>query len=86
MELMKQPQYQPMSVAEMALSLYAVSEGFLDDIDVAKVVDFEAAMQGYVKSNHGAMIDEINADPKYDDSTIAKLKAAVEDFKKNGSW
>jgi F-type H+-transporting ATPase subunit alpha len=86
MELMKQPQYQPMSVAEMALSLYAVNEGFLDDVDVAKVVDFEAAMQGYVKSNHGAMIDEINADPKFDDGVVAKLKSAVEDFKQNGSW
>jgi F-type H+-transporting ATPase subunit alpha len=86
MELMKQPQYQPMSVAEMALSLYAVNEGFLDDVDVDKVVDFEAAMQGYVKSNHGAMIDEINADPKFDDSVVDKLKSAVEDFKQNGSW
>ena len=40
MELMKQPQYQPMSVAEMAVSLYAVNEGYLDDVDVTKVVDF----------------------------------------------
>ncbi len=86
MELMKQPQYQPMSVAEMALSLYAANEGYLDDVDVAKVVDFEAAMQSYVKSNHGDMIDAINADPKYDDGVVAQLKAAVEDFKSNGSY
>ena len=86
MELMKQPQYQPMSVAEMALSLFAANEGFLDDVPVAKVVDFEAAMQSYVKSNHTAMIDSINAEPKYSDDVVAQLKAAVEDFKANGSY
>ncbi|MGI9319505.1 MAG: F0F1 ATP synthase subunit alpha [bacterium] len=86
MELMKQPQYQPMSVAEMALSLYAVNEGMLDDVDVGKVVDFEAAMQAYVKSNHGAMMDEINAEAKYSDEVVEKMKSAIEDFKQNGSW
>jgi F-type H+-transporting ATPase subunit alpha len=86
MELMKQPQYQPMSVAEMALSLYAVNEGMLDDVDVGKVVDFESAMQAYVKSNHGAMMDEINAEAKYSDEVVEKMRAAIEDFKQNGSW
>ncbi len=86
MELMKQPQYQPMSVAEMALSLYAVNEGMLDDVEVGKVVDFESAMQAYVKSNHGAMIDEINAEAKYSDEVVEKMRAAIEDFKQNGSW
>ena len=86
MELMKQPQYQPMSVAEMSLSLYAVNEGMLDDIEVTKVVDFEAAMQAYVKSNFGEMMDEINAEAKYSDEVVEKMKAAIEDFKQNGSW
>ncbi|MGB5706595.1 MAG: F0F1 ATP synthase subunit alpha [Arenicellales bacterium] len=86
MELMKQPQYQPMSVAEMALSLYAVNEGMMDDVDVGKVVDFESAMQAYVKSNHGAMMDEINAEAKYSDEVVEKMRAAIEDFKQNGSW
>ena len=86
MELMKQPQYQPMSVAEMAFSLYAVNEGHFDDVDVSKVVDCEAAMQAYVKSNNGDLLDAINAEPKYSDDVVEKMKAAVEDFKKNGSW
>ena len=86
MELMKQPQYQPMSVAEMSLSLYAVNEGMLDDIEVNKVVDFEAAMQAYIKSNYGEMMDEINAEAKYSDEVVEKMKAAIEDFKQNGSW
>ena len=86
MELMKQPQYQPMSVAEMALSLYAVNEGHFDDVEVNKVVDCEAAMQAYVKSNNSDLLDAINADPKYSDEVVGKMKAAVEEFKKNGSW
>ncbi|MEM7194134.1 MAG: F0F1 ATP synthase subunit alpha [Pseudomonadota bacterium] len=86
MELMKQPQYQPMSVAEMALSLFAVNEGFLDDVDVAQVVAFEGAMQDYVKSNHGGLMDGINQDCAYNDDVIKGLTEAVEDFKKNGSW
>jgi len=85
-EVMKQKQYSPMSVAEMALSLFAVNEGFLDDVDSKKVVDFESAMQAYVKSNHGDVLDKINSEFKYDDDTAAALKRVVEDFKANGSW
>ena len=86
MELMKQPQYQPMSVAEMAVSLFAVNEGYLDDVDVVKVVSFEAAMQAYIKSNNAEMIDEINNEAKYSDDVVDKMRAAVDEFKKNGSW
>ncbi|NNJ90629.1 MAG: F0F1 ATP synthase subunit alpha, partial [Gammaproteobacteria bacterium] len=50
-ELMKQGQFSPMSVAEMAVSLFAANEGYLDDVEVTKIVDFEAALQGYLKSS-----------------------------------
>ncbi|MYB34742.1 MAG: F0F1 ATP synthase subunit alpha [Gammaproteobacteria bacterium] len=86
MEMMKQPQYQPMSVAEMAFSLYAVNEGYLDDLQVAEVVPFEAAMQSYLKSSHAELVDSINADPNYSDEVAGKMGSAIEDFKKNGSW
>ncbi len=85
-ELMKQPQYQPMSVAEMAISLFAVNEGYFDDVEVNRVVDCEAALQAYVKSNHGDLLDAINADPEYHDEVVGQLKAAIKDFKQNGSW
>ncbi len=85
-EMMKQKQYSTLNVAEMALSLFAVNEGYLDDVDVGKVVDFEAAMQAYVKSNHADVLDKINQHLKYDDDTAAELKRVVEDFKANGSW
>jgi len=86
MEMMKQPQYQPMSVAEMAFSLYAVNEGYLDGLQVSEVVAFEVAMQAYLKSNHAELVDSINADPNYSDEVADKMSAAIEDFKKNGSW
>jgi len=85
-ELMKQSQYAPMSVAEMAVSLYAVNEGYLDDVDVNKVVDCEAAMQAHMKSNHQALLDSINNEPKLTDEVKEGLGKAVEDFKANGTW
>ncbi len=84
-ELMKQAQYAPMSIAEMGLSLYAMNEGYFDDVDVKDVVKWEAAMQSYVKSNFADMIDSINQDGDYNDDVAASLAAALDDFKKNGS-
>jgi F-type H+/Na+-transporting ATPase subunit alpha len=85
-EIMKQPQYAPMSVADAAVSLFAVSEGFIDDVDVAKVSAFENALQGYMKQKHQALLDQINAKPEYTDDVAKQLRAAVETFKKTQSW
>jgi F-type H+/Na+-transporting ATPase subunit alpha len=84
--MMKQKQYSPLGVAEMALSLFAVNEGFLDDVDVKKVVDFESALQSYARSNHGDVLDRINRELKYDEETTAELSRVLTDFKANGSW
>ena len=86
MEMMKQGQYTPMSVAEMALSLFAVNQGYLDDVAVGDIVAFEGAMQAYVKSIHSDLIEEINRDKAYSDEIADRLSAAIEDFKTNGSW
>ncbi|HEY8521021.1 MAG TPA: F0F1 ATP synthase subunit alpha [Gammaproteobacteria bacterium] len=85
-ELMKQKQYSPLSVAEMALSLYAVNEGYLDDVPVAKVTDFEAALHDYARSNHRALLDRINASGDYNDEIAAELKKVVEAFKQTGAY
>jgi F-type H+-transporting ATPase subunit alpha len=85
-ELMKQNQYSPMSVAQMAVSLFAVNEGFLDDVDVTKVVDFEHALQTYMKSSQSALLDSINDNPEYNDQVEQGLRAAVEEFKSNHVW
>jgi len=85
-EMMKQKQYSTMSVAEMGVSLFAVNEGYLDDIEVNKVVDFEQAMQSHMKSQQSDLIEALNRDQAYDDDVAEKLHAALKDFKTNGSW
>ena len=85
-ELMKQKQYSPQSVAEMGLVLFVANEGFLDDVDVTKVVAFEAALLDYFNSEHAALRDEINESGNYNDDIAAKLKACVESFKSSRTY
>ena len=85
-ELMKQKQYEPMTVAQLATSLFAANEGFLDDIDPAKVVDFEEALQSYMKSSQTSLMDSINESGDYNDSIESGLRSAIEDFKANHTW
>lgn len=85
-ELMKQKQYHPLSVAEMAVSLFVVEKGYLDDISVAEIGSFVAALHGQMKSSHAALMNKINETGNYDSEIEASLKKAVEDFKRTGSW
>lgn len=85
-ELMKQKQYAPLSTAEMAFSLFAANEGFLDDVDAAKVVDFEEAMHAYVKSNAADLVAEINDTANFNDEIAGKMTDALTQFKANGTW
>ncbi len=85
-ELMKQSQYSPMGVAEQAFSLLAANAGYLDDVEVSKIVDFENAMQAYIKSNNQALLDKINASGDYNDEIDAEMKAAIEKFKATSTW
>ena len=85
-ELMKQKQYAPLSVAEMAVSLYAANEGYLDDVELSKIVAFEDAMHAHVRSKNSGLLDSINANGEYNDEVAAKIAAAIEDFKTNGVY
>ena len=85
-ELMKQKQYSPMSVAEQAFSLLAANKGYLDDVEVSKVVDFEAAMQAYLKSNEAELLAKINETGDYNDEIEAAMTAAIEKFKATSTW
>jgi F-type H+-transporting ATPase subunit alpha len=85
-ELMKQKQYAPMSVAQMALSIFAVNNGFMDKVPINKIVDFEAALQAFAKSNYAALLDGINATPKLSKENEAALKKCIEDFIATGSY
>jgi len=86
MELMKQPQYSPLSVGEMATSLYAANEGYLDDVDVKQIVSFEAAMHAYIGDKFADLISKIDDSGDLNDEIQAGLKSAIEDFKANGAY
>ncbi|MDA8350913.1 MAG: F0F1 ATP synthase subunit alpha [Pseudomonadota bacterium] len=85
-EMMKQKQYGPMSVAEMALSIYAVNSGYMDKVDLKKVVAFEASLQAFAHSNYAAMLERINREPKLSKENEAELKKCVEDFIATGTY
>ena len=85
-ELMKQKQYSPMSVAEMGTVLFAANEGYLEDVEVNKVLDFEEALMGYMNSEHKAFMDDINANGTYNDDVVNTLKTAIETFKKTQTY
>ena len=85
-ELMKQKQYSPLSVSEMALSLFAVNEGYLDDVEVAKISDYESALHDYARSNEGELLENINKTGDYNDDIEASMKKICDDFAKNGSY
>ncbi len=85
-ELMKQKQYSPLSVAEMGVVLFVANEGYLDDVDVTKVVAFETALLDYFNSENAALRDEINETGDYSDDIAAKLKACVESFKSSRTF
>ena len=86
MELMKQKQYSPLSVAEMALSLYAVNEGHIDSVDVDKVGEYEAALHDYARANHGDLLDKINESGDYNDEVVGELKAVMAGFSEKGAY
>ena len=85
-ELMKQNQYSPLSVGEMAISLYAANEGYLDDVEVKKVVDFESALHSYMRANHADLLKNVSETGDYNDTIVTSFKTALDDFKKNHTW
>jgi F-type H+/Na+-transporting ATPase subunit alpha len=84
-EVMKQKQYAPLSVAQMALSIYAVNNGYMDAVPLNKVVAFEAALLGFASSSHKPDLDAVNAEPvlKKHEGTLKKI---VENFVATGSY
>ncbi|HHQ69037.1 MAG TPA: F0F1 ATP synthase subunit alpha, partial [Halothiobacillaceae bacterium] len=85
-ELMKQAQYKPLSVAQMALSLTAANEGFLDDVPVEKIVDFENALHAYAAENAADLENKIGTEGNFNDEIAAELKKVIEDFKAKGVY
>ena len=85
-ELMKQKQYAPLSVAHIAVSLFAANEGFVADVPQDKVVDYEMALHSYMNTQQQELMDDVNKEGAYDDDIAARLKRALEDFKNKSGW
>ena len=85
-ELLKQKQYAPMSVAQQSLVLFAAERGYLNDVEVAKVVSFEAALVAYADREHAELLNHINQTGNFNDEIEGKLKDVLETFKKTQSW
>jgi F-type H+-transporting ATPase subunit alpha len=79
-ELMKQKQYSPMSVAEMALSLFAGNNGYFDKVDRLKVVETEAALQSFARSSNADLLKSINSKPDLSKDVEAALKKCCDEF------
>ena len=85
-ELMKQKQFSPMSVSEMGAMLFAANEGYLEDVAVDKVLDFEQALIGYMRSEHGDFMKNIDETGEYSDEIAETLKGAITKFKETQTY
>ncbi len=86
MEILKQGQYAPLSVAFMAISLFALNSGYLDELDLKKVGDFEAALHQYMANNYADLVKQLNDTGDYNDDIAGQLKKALDDFQATGTW
>jgi F-type H+/Na+-transporting ATPase subunit alpha len=85
-EILKQKQYSPLSVAEMAVSLFIIDAGYLDDVEIKKVTSFEEELRRFMADKYASLFTAINENPVYNDEIAGKLDEAVQDFKKTQSW
>ena len=85
-ELMKQKQYAPMSIAQMALSIYAVNEGYLDDVPLNKVLAFEEGLHAHMTNTQGELEKKIVESGAWDKDIEASFKSIISEFKATGSW
>jgi F-type H+-transporting ATPase subunit alpha len=83
-ELMKQPQYAPLSIADMAITLFAVNNRYFDEVEVPRLLAFETALQQFVKSKNAALVDKIMTSRELDADGEKQRVAAIDEFKK--SW
>jgi F-type H+-transporting ATPase subunit alpha len=85
-ELMKQKQYSPMSVADMAVVIFAANEGYLKKVPVNKIADFEASLLSFMHGSHAALMKDINKTGDYSDAIAASFKSALDNFVSTQTW
>ena len=85
-EVLKQPQYQPLQVWQLAVTLYATTKGYLDDVPVEKVLGFESALHAFIRDKHAGWVDSVSKTNDLSKDDEAALQAAIEAFKKTGAY
>ncbi|MEL0258259.1 MAG: F0F1 ATP synthase subunit alpha [Gammaproteobacteria bacterium] len=85
-ELMKQSQYSPLTVSGMALSLFAANEGYLDDVDIDKIISFEKSLHEFANEKYAELVKEINTNCDYNDDIASKMKSLMDDFRDKGVY
>jgi F-type H+-transporting ATPase subunit alpha len=85
-ELLKQPQYQPLQVWELAVALFAANNGYLDDLEISQVLPFEKGLREHLKSSHADLVKRIEDTKELSKDDEALLHAALKDFKKSGAY
>jgi F-type H+-transporting ATPase subunit alpha len=85
-ELLKQAQYSPLPISLMAVSLFAANKGYFDDIEIKRVLPFEAGLHAYMKTKQAALLAKIEETKQLDKDGEAALATAVADFKKSGAF
>ena len=85
-ELMKQKQYAPLTIAQMAVSLYAADSGYLDDLPIPQILPFEHALHQFMQANHGDLMKKIVDTGDWNADIEGTFKSALDEFKKTGSW
>jgi F-type H+-transporting ATPase subunit alpha len=85
-EILKQPQYQPLTLAQEVTIIYAVVNGYTNDVEPAKVRAFEEAFHRHLESNDPDIAKSIEESGVIDDQTEEKLKKAIKSFKETGAY
>ncbi|MCC8393278.1 F0F1 ATP synthase subunit alpha [Paraburkholderia sp. MMS20-SJTR3] len=85
-ELLKQPQYQPLQVWELSVSLFAANNGYLDDLEVGQVLSFEKGLREFLKSSRADLIKRIEDTKELSKDDEGLLHTAIKDFKKSGAY
>ncbi len=80
-EVLKQPQYAPVSMERQVVTLYALTKGYLDDVPVEKIKDFEAGLLDYTERTAKDFYKDVTEKKMWDDKSEASLKKAIEDYK-----
>ncbi len=85
-EVMKQPQYQPMAVWEMALTLFAVNNGFMEGVEIKQLASFEKSLRDFIRTKHTPLMERLEKNKDMSKEDEAELRAAIEQFKKTGAF